>query len=331
MMNRRTLLAASLASTLASTLASPHIARAAARKMRLGHNNSATSPIQFFGEAFKKATVEMSGGALDFELFPSSQLGNDTQLIKSTAEGTIDATISGSSVLSALFEDFGFSEIPYMFKDFADAHKAFDGALGSHLKEGLGKAGIFLAGWGESGFRHVTSTRAVRTPADMKDMKIRVQPAKLQVESFRAFGAAPEAIAFSELPEALKIGRVIAQENPTGIIAANDFLYKLQSHVSLTRHVYSPFILSVSADVVAEMSAEHRDIITKAGIAAAKASRELAQKSEEANIERLKSLGMTIVNDVDIAAFQKVMTEHKDRIASAVGADGYNRIRSLIA
>lgn len=326
MIHRRTFLASALA-----VLGTPNVARAASRKMRLGHNNSATSPIQYFADQFRRSVVELTGGDLDFDIYPAAQLGNDTQLIQGTADGALDATISGSSVLGALFADCGYSEIPYMFRDVSAAHKAFDGPLGLHLEDGLAKTGLQVMGWGESGFRHISANRPVRTPADLKGLKIRVQPAKLQTESFRAFGAAPEAVAFSDLPEALKVGRVEAQENPTGIIVANEFIYRQQTHVSLTGHVYSPFALSMSADVLAELKADQRKAVIKAGKLAAAASRELSGKSEQTNIEKLKSFGVTIISDVDVVAFQKVMNDMKEQIAIAVGADGFNRVRGLLA
>lgn len=329
-LNRRKLVTLS-ATALAAPLFAPHIARAAARKLRVGHNNTTTSSFHIGSVAFQKYVMEKSDGRYEVEIFPSAQLGNDVQLVKSVADGTLDMTISGTSLMGTYNRDIELVEIPYLFKNIASARAALDGALGTHYAELLAKHSITSIGWGESGVRHVTANKPIRTVADLKGLKIRVQPAKIQVESFAGLGAAAEPLNFSELPEALRTGRFEAQENPIGIVVANDWLPKAQSHLSLTGHVYSPVAVSFASDVLDDMPAADRAIIRGAGAAAAKATREFSDAALATGLEKLKAAGMTIVTDVDRDGFQKAMDGMQDRLAAIVGADAMARVRGLIA
>lgn len=327
LMTRRRALAGLIAT---SSLAMPAIARAStARKLRLGHNNTATSNVHAFSAAFQTALAETSGGALTVDIFPAGQLGSDQDLVRSVSESTLDATVSGTSLLANYFPDFGLAEVPYMFSDVSSARKAFDGKYGSFLIEGLRAKGIELVGFGESGFRHVTSNRAIRKPEDIKGLKIRVQPAKVQLEAFQILGAEPQAINFTDLPDAIRTGRVEAQENPTGVMVANEFVQKLQSHVSLTSHIYSCIPLQFSVDVFQELSADVKAAVLKASAIAVQKSRELAEKSEAANLDKLKAAGMTVVSDVDRAAFRSLIATGYDRLAAVAGKDAMERMLKL--
>lgn len=314
-----------------STMAMPNIAKAASKKIRIGHNNTRTSGVHAASVAFQKYVQEKSSGRIDVEIYSDSQLGNDEQLVKAVSEGTLDMTVSGLSVLSGLFSDIGLGELPYMFKDTAAARTAYDGALGAYFRDGLAKSNMVMIGWAESGVRHVTANKPIRKVEDLKDLKIRVQPAKVQLETFLGLGAKAEAIGFTALPEALRTGRVEAQENPIGIVLANEFLLKSQSHFSLTGHVYSPFAVAFSSDVLEELSEEDRGIVRGGGKAAVQATRDLSDELFTSGVEKLKAQGMTIVTDVDRPGFQKAVDGMTDRIAQVVGADALKRVRGLIA
>lgn len=330
MFNRRRLFQLS-ASTAACAVFAPHVARAATRKLRIGHNNSPTSSPQLGSFEFKKYLLEKTDGRYDVEIYPNSQLGNDSQLVKAVSDGTLDMTISATAILGVYNRDLELAEIPYLFQDLTTARKALDGNLGAYYAELLEKSSLTVIGWGENGLRHVTANKPIRKVADLKGLKIRVQPAKIQVESFTGLGAAAEPLSFSELPEALRTGRFEAQENPIGILTSNDFLVKTQTHLSLTGHVYSPYAVSFSADVLEDMPAADRAIVKAAGALAAKATRNFSDRATATGLDQLKAAGMTIVNDVDQADFRQAMDGLSGRLAAVAGADAIARVRGLVA
>ncbi len=323
---RRKLLALS-----AAALATPHIARAAPRKLRAGHNNSPTSALQAACIVFQSYVAEKSEGRYAIEVFPSSQLGNDLQLARAVSDGTVDMTISATSLLGTFHRDLELVEIPYLFQGPAAARKALAGDLGAYYADLLAKSSLTVIGWGENGLRHVTANKPVRTPDDLKGVKIRVQASRIQVESFLGLGAAAAPMTFTELPEALRTGRFDAQENPVSIIVSNDFIPRYQSHVSLTGHIYSPFVVSFSSDVLEDMSPADRAIMKAAGPLAAKATIEFNENAVATGLGKLKAAGMTIVTDVDRPAFQRAMEAVGPRLAAVAGADAIARVRGLIA
>jgi tripartite ATP-independent transporter DctP family solute receptor len=315
----------------AASVAAPFVARAAKRKLRIAHSNSTLSTSQEGCLSFQKYMLEKSEGRFEVEIFPSGQLGNDAQLAKMVSEGTLDAAISPNGALGAFDPDVPLAEFPYLFRDIATARKAMDGSLGAHFTEVLKKSSVAVLAWGENGIRHVTANKPVRNVADLKGLKIRVQPSKVQIEAFLGLGATAEALAFTELGEALRTGRVEAQENPVSNIAANEFIYKHQSHISLTGHVYSPFASIFSSDVLEELSEADRAMVQGAGAAAAKTTRDFNEKADVTGLDKLKAAGMTVVTDVDRASFQKAMVDLNDRLAVLVGADSMARVRGLVA
>lgn len=324
---RRTLLQLSVAAALAM----PHVARAAPRKLRIGHNNSPTSALQAASLVFQKAVSEGTEGRLTVDISTSGQLGSDVQLVKAVSDGTLDMTISATPVLGVFNRDLELAEIPYLFKSLDDGRKALDGALGAYYVDLLAKHSLTVIGWGENGLRHVTANKPVRRVSDLKDLKIRVQPAKLHVESFNGLGALAAPLPFTDLPEALRTGQFEAQENPFSILTANDFIPKYQSHISLTGHVYSGFALLFSSDVLEELTPADRATIKAAGLPAARATREFNEKAVVSGLEKLRAGGMTIVTDVDVAGFQKAMESLTPRLASLMGAESIARVRGLIA
>lgn len=328
---RREALALS-AAALSSALFAPRVGRAAApRRMRLAHNNTTTSSLHVTATAFQRKLADLTGGSLTVDIFPSAQLGSDSEIVKGVSEGTLDMTVSGLTITGLVFPPFSLSEIPYLFADVASARRAFDGAYGRFLADGARAGGLEVIGFAESGLRHVTSNRPVRRPEDLAGLKIRVQPSKVQTEAFTAFGAAPHSLAFSELAEALKTGRVEAQENPIGLIAVNEFIQKLQSHVSLTGHIYSGFTLAISADVMQELSPDHQAAVREAGRSAVQASRDHADASDAANLAKIRTTGMTVVTDVDREAFRRLASRIDQRLEPSYGKEEIARVRALTA
>ena len=320
------------ATGMAAPLFMPHIARAATKKLRIGHNNSTTSALQLAAVQFQQYVRDKTGSRYDIDIYPNSQLGGDFQLVRAVSDGTLDMTICATAILGIYGQDLELVEIPYLFNDTESARKAMDGNLGAHYTEILSKSSLTAIGWGENGLRHVTANKPIRNVADIKDLKIRVQPAKIQVESFRGFGAAAEPLAFNELPEALRTGRFEAQENPINIVTANDFILKNQTHLSLTSHVYSPFAVLFAADVLEDMPVADRAVIQAGGAVAAKFTRDYNDKTVVTAIDQVKAAGMIVVTDVDRRSFQKAMEGLTDRLAVAAGgAEAISRVRGLIA
>lgn len=312
-------------------LAAPHVAGAqAARRLKLGHNNSVTSSLHAGAVRFAELLAAESSGRLQIEIVPNSALGTEAQMLKSVADGTLDLTLAPIGTTAALAKEVGLVETPYLFADAAAARTALDGPLGAHCAALLREKGIEALAWGEVGVRHVTANRPVRNPAELRGLKIRVPLSEVIMESFKAMGAAAEPLPFPQLPEALRTGRFEAQENPVGIIVAAR-LATVQSHLSLTGHVYTPFAFAASPEVLEELTQAQRDLVRAAARQGAVASREAAARGERDGLAELRTAGMTIVDNVDQAAFRLAASAAFTRLDQVFGAATTARMRQLAA
>ncbi len=217
--------------------------------------------------------------------------------------------------------------IPYLFSDIKHARGALAGKLGAFLASKLEAKGILVIGWSENGLRHITSNRPIRKPEDLKGLKMRVQPVKVLVEVFKSLGAAPGPLIWTELPSAMRAGQFEAQENPVTNIAANDFLVQMQTHLSLTGHVYSPYPFVFSKESFNRMRPADRDLVAEAGAAAAKASFKFLDDAIAPALAKLKAGGMTIVSDVDVPAFMRAVEGLNSQMARHMNADALNGMR----
>ncbi len=217
-----------------------------------------------------------------------------------------------------------------MFKNAAQARTALDGTLGRYCAELLRPAGITVMAWSEIGVRHITANHPVRNPADLRDLHIRVPVSDVILESFKVLGAKPDTLAFPQLPEALRTGRFEAQENPVNIIVAGQ-LNKAQSHLSLTGHCYTAGPIIMSTDVLEELPAADQALVAAAAQAGAQASRVHATRMETEGLQILRAAGMTIVEDIDRAAFQAYSAPAMDHLGTVFGAEAVARFRAAIA
>jgi tripartite ATP-independent transporter DctP family solute receptor len=312
------------------SLALPNINRKAPRRLRLGHNNTTVSITHAGAVAFASALYALSDGGLACDVFPNATIGDETQMMTAVADGTLDASVNMVGTTTPYAREISLVEMPYLFADVASARRAYDGILGQHCADLLKAKGIFVAGWGEYGLRHVTANKPIHGPADLKGLKIRVQVSDPTLQTFLALGAAAETLPFTQLPEALRIGRFEAQENPFGIIVPSK-LYMLQTHLSLTGHIYTPSLFVMSTDMMDGMSPSDRALIVRAGAAGGSAMRAFSDAMDREGPARLRAAGMTIVENVDRAALKRGVEHVGDVLSRTFGSDAVKRMNGLAA
>jgi len=183
-----------------------------------------------------------TGGRLEIKLFPANQLGSDTDLLSQIRSGGVEFFNQASVVLSTLVPAAGIINTGFAFHDYNEVWKAMDGPLGTYVRAQIEKVGLLTMSkpW-DNGFRQVTtSTKPVKTPDDLKGLKLRVPAAPMLSSLFTALGASPTPINFNELYSALQTKLVEGQENPLAIISTAR-LYEVQKFCSLTNHVWDAY------------------------------------------------------------------------------------------
>jgi tripartite ATP-independent transporter DctP family solute receptor len=205
-----------------------------------------------------------TGGRLEIKLFPANQLGSDTDLLSQVRSGGVEFFNQASVVLSTLVPAAGIVNTGFAFHDYNEVWKAMDGPLGTYVRAQIEKAGILTMSkpW-DNGFRHVTtSTKAVKTPDDLKGMKLRVPAAPMLSSLFTALGASPTPINFNEVYSALQTKLVEGQENPLAIISTAR-LYEVQKYCSLTNHVWDAYWILGNRKAVERLPKDIQEIVRR--------------------------------------------------------------------
>ena len=169
--------------------------------------------------------------------------------------------------------------------------------------------------------------RAVKEPEDAKGLKIRTMENQVHMTAFKTIGVLPTPMAFPELFTALQQGTVDGQENPIGVILNAKFS-EVQGYLSLTQHVYSPALILMSASIWDELSDEEKGWFKEAAMVGAQAMRDKAESDAADGVAELKAQGMTVVEDVDTAAFQEALEPAYEIYAEQFGKENIDRIRN---
>jgi TRAP-type transport system periplasmic protein len=252
---------------------------------------------------------ERTGGKLLMTVHPAGELGNDNAILEGVRLGSVDIAMTGIPFFTAFVPKFNVMDLPYLFRDAAHVHKVVDGPIGEELLKELEKSRIKGLAFWEIGFRNVTnSTRPIRTPDDIKGLKIRTTPNPAHVEAFKLLGANVVPMPFTELYMALQTGAVDGEENPVNLIYANR-LYEVQKHLSLTRHAYTASIAAMNLAKFNGLPADQQKALVGAAREASTYQRELNAKLEGENIGKIKAAGTQVVDAPDLEAFRKAVAQ----------------------
>lgn len=199
---------------------------------------TAGGPIHEAALEFEKR-IEAANSKIDVQVFPGGQLGSEGEIVGQLQTGLTDMLPTTTGPLGQQNPIYYVLETPFVFLSEAQADKVLDGPVGKKFLAGLESKGLIGLAFWENGFREMTnSVRPIRTPADMKGLKMRTQQNRLHIKYFTDLGASPTPMAFTEIYNALATKVVDGQENPYSLIATNKF-YEQQRYVSQTDHVYS--------------------------------------------------------------------------------------------
>jgi tripartite ATP-independent transporter DctP family solute receptor len=218
---------------------------AAEYKFSQYHNQAAGGTLHKNLTAMWEAVAAETNGRVETTVYPENNKlpGGDPDALKMLIAGEIQFFTLMGGIIGTVVPVAEAQQLPFAFKSAAEAHKAIDGPLGRYIGEEMAAKGLHLfpvAGF-DNGMRQVASIpRPITTPSDFVGMKIRVPPGKMMLDTFGAFGAQPVTTPANQIYDALKTGRVDAQENPLAILQGFK-LYELVKYVSLTNHMWSGF------------------------------------------------------------------------------------------
>jgi len=266
-------------------------------------------------EFFKQEVEKRSEGKIEVKIYPNSQLGNEIDTIQSALTGGgVDVVITGESMMTYVPE-LGILGVPYLMTSDAHVEAVAGGEIGKEIEDLMlmDGAGFRCLAYFVRGPRDVTSNKPVRTPDDIKGMIIRTPASTITVSTFESFGAKPTPMAFSEVFTSLQSGTIQGQENPLAMIKSGNF-YEVQKYLNKTEHLRTWLYFAMAEQSFQALPKDLQDMVLKVGKEMQAYEHELFLK-DEAELEGfLSSKGMTIISDVDQAAFAKLADEAMQKL-----------------
>ncbi len=221
-------------------------AQAADYTIRLAHSLSTSEPAHLAAEYFAANVNERSEGRIEIEVFPGEQLGSGKDVNEMIRQGANVMNITDPGYLSDYVPDVGVLNGPYLLADYRDFQKILDSEWLAEIDQQLIDAGIRVVSYNNLfGARHMLADTAIRTPADIEGVTVRVPPNQMWLATFEAMGARPTTVQWSEVYTALSQNVVAAAEAPLGSLWGSK-LHEVKDTISMTGHftAWVNFIMS---------------------------------------------------------------------------------------
>jgi len=274
-------------------------------KIRFAHSLSATEPAHLAAEYFAKNVAQRTNNKVQIQVFPGEQLGSGKEVNEMIRQGANVMNITDPGYLQDFVPDVGVLNGPYIVKD----PKEFDKLLASDwyksIDQKLQQAGfrLIMAG-GFFGRRHVIADKPIRTPQDIQGLTVRVPPNTMWIETFKAMGARPTTVQWSEVYNALQQNVVAAAEAPLGSLWGSK-LQETRKVISMTGHFTAIVTWPINNNYFNKLPKDVQQILLEEGAKAKTEMTRLTMELDKDYMAKFKQAGVTFVEDVDLAAFQK--------------------------
>jgi tripartite ATP-independent transporter DctP family solute receptor len=293
------------------------------RTLKLGISLTQDHPLGQGLDKFAEIMADKSGGQIKVQTYYDATLGDEKKMTEALQGGLQEATVVSTSILAGTVKEVGVYDYPFTFNNEQEAETVLDGPFGQKVLDKLPEQNLVGLGYWENGFRNVTNNKhPIETAEDFKGIKLRTMPNEVHLEVFRTLGANPTPMGMAEVFTALESGTIDGQENPVVTIEASKF-DEVQKYLSLTKHVYTPFVFLVSKKFWEDLSDEEKTIFQEAVKEAGKFQRETARASLEDSKKVLEKKGMKI-NEVapeERAKMQKLIQPVIDKSSKDLGED----------
>lgn len=322
-----------LAAVAALTLASAMLPVAAQQKLQIAGNFASEHPSSVAVEqVFKKEVARLTSNQLQVDVFPAMQLGGAKENVDAVRSGTLALTWVGAAFLSRIAPELEAISLPFVFPNRQSAFRVIDGPVGDAIDRKLGDKGFISLGWMELGMRNVTNSRGpIKSMADLKGLKIRLQPNETHLATFRALGANPVAMDVKELYSALEQRVVDAQENPYTVISAARYS-EVQKQLSNSGHFFDLIAVVASKKAFEQLKPEYQKAIREAMTATIAFQRKLAAEDEAKRLAELKGkMTYTEITPAALEEMRRATAPVIEDVKKRAGADLVNQVLAEVA
>ncbi|MCI4663083.1 MAG: sialic acid TRAP transporter substrate-binding protein SiaP [Neomegalonema sp.] len=312
----------------AALVAASTVGAVAETKLKWAHVYETSANYHKWAVWAAEEVAKRTDGRVKIEVFPASSLGKEVDINEGLTLGTVDIIYTGQAFVGRSYGPIAIGGAPFMFRDLAHWKKYRDsklfGEMAAAYKDATSHHIITLTYYGQ---RHVTSNKAIKSPADMKGLKIRVPNAPLYKMFPEAVGANPTPMAFSEVYLALQQGVVDAQENPLPTIQFKKF-YEVQKQITLTGHITDALVTVVSGLTYDKLDAKDREILLAVLREAAENCTNEIVKAESDLVSWFRGKGVT-VQEVDRKVFRDAVVPMHNGPAATWDKKTYDRLQAL--
>ena len=292
------------------------------------------------GELWANKVRERTQGRINIKLYPGVSLiqGDQTREFSALRQGVIDMAIGSTINWSPQVKQLNLFSLPFLMPDYAATDALTQGAVGKSLFQTLDKAGVVPLAWGENGYREISnSKKPIKSPDDLKGMKIRVVGSPLFLDTFTALGANPTQMSWADAQPAMASGAVDGQENPLSIYQTAKLHTVAQKYVTLWGYMNDPLVFVVNKDIWNSWTPADRDIVKQAAIDAAKEQIVIARKglveADKPLVKQLIANGTTVteLTAAERDAFVKATRPVVEKWKGQIGADLVSQAEKDIA
>jgi tripartite ATP-independent transporter DctP family solute receptor len=288
--------------------------------LKLAHPDTSLHPIQTVATQFAEMVAKKTNGAVKIQVYSGGQLGSEVNIVSGMTTGIVDMAFHTTGFLESFFPRVQVLDLPFLFKDASTAEHLLDGQVGQSLLGDMPAKGIYGFVWGHYGWRETeTNSTPVREPADLKGIKIRIQPGAVFAASFKACGAVPVVMDLSEVYIGMSQKTVGGFELPFLAVVSSK-LYEVTKYVGLTNHVYNAGALMASKIRFDKLEAAHQKAIREAATEIQPIWRSLVAQKTEENRKLCESKGLQI-DATNYQAFHAAMAPVYDEFRDKIGAD----------
>jgi len=292
--------------------------------IKFSHVVAADTPKGKASEFFAKRAAELTKGKAKVEVYANSALYKDKEEMEALQLGAVQMLAPSLAKFGPLgVKEFEVFDFPYIFDDTAELHRITQGPIGASLLAKLEPKGIKGLAFWDNGFKSFSANTPIRTPADLKGKKMRIQSSKVLEEQMRTLGALPQVMAFSEVYQALQTGVVDGTENPISNLYTQK-MHEVQKYLTLTNHGYLGYAVIVNKKFWEGLPADVRGQLEQAMREATVYANKLATEINNADLERVKKSGKTTVytpTKEERLAFKKALVPVHVKMADRVGKD----------
>ena len=310
------------ASIAALALVGPASAADSPIVIKFSHVVASDTPKGKAADKFKELAEKYTDGKVKVEVYPNSTLYKDKEELEALQLGAVQMLAPSNSKFGPIgIKQFEVFDLPYILPDLKTLRKVTDGPLGAKLLKLLDAKGMTGLAYWDNGFKQMSANKKLVAPADYKGLKFRIQSSKVLEAQFRALGAIPQVMAFSDVYQALQTGVVDGQENTWSNIYTQK-MHEVQKYATVTNHGYIGYVVVVNKKFWDGLPADIRPKLEQAMKEATEYGNSQSQKENDAALEEIKKSGkteiVTLTPEQDEAMRKAMMPVYKE-VASRVG------------